>query len=469
MLAAAEADDRAGLAPNPRFTHLRRHAVQQQYWRSTHRFNVVPAGRRSGKTEIAKRRLVRALLSTATEWEPQLFAAAPTRDQAKRIFWEDLKRMVGRDFMARPPSETELCIHALTGGKLWVVGLDKPERIEGTPWDGGVIDEIANTKPGAWEMNVRPALSTEGRRGWCDLIGVPEGRNHYYDLHKKALQNMSSLGEQSEWAAYGWPSADILAPEEIAAAMQDLDELTFNQEYRASFVSFEGRAYYRFQEESHCARLRYDDRAPLALCFDFNVEPGAAAAIQEQPLPGQYEHDLRGLPVLSKPIVGTGVIAEVHIPRNSTTPAVCRKLLEMFGAHKGRVVCYGDATGGARGSAKVEGSDWELIEKELRPRFKDRLFFDVDDANPAERARVNAVNSRLRSVTGDVRLMVDGAKCPQVVKCFEGTVLLKGGSGEIDKKETPKLTHWTDGIGYYVHKRFPVAGAGLSKMRVSGA
>lgn len=30
------------------------------------------------------------------------------------------------------------------------------------------------------------------------------------------------------------------------------------------------------------------------------------------------------------------------------------------------------------------------------------------------------------------------------------------GAGEIDKKRDPELTHLTDGIGYYVARRFPV-------------
>ena len=44
--------------------------------------------------------------------------------------------------------------------------------------------EYGNMKLEAWGANVRPALSD--RKGWCDLIGVPEGRNHYYDTALKA-------------------------------------------------------------------------------------------------------------------------------------------------------------------------------------------------------------------------------------------------------------------------------------------
>jgi hypothetical protein len=65
----------------------------------------------------------------------------------------------------------------------------------------------------------------------------------------------------------------------------------------------------------------------------------------------------------------------------------------------------------------------------------------------------------LTCATGLVRLVVDPAKAPNVVKDFEGVTLLAGGSGEIDKKgsEAKGLTHLTDAIGYYVAEQFPVA------------
>ncbi len=394
-------------------------------------------------------------INAKTKWAPRFFAAAPTRDQAKRIYWDDLKALTPPEALASRPSETELMIEFITGAQLWVVGMDKPERIEGQPWDGGVLDEYANMKENAWGANVRPALSD--RMGWCDLIGVPEGRNHYYEVDKKAIAEMKSLGVRSEWGHFSWPSSDILPASEIEAAKRDLDPLTFAQEYDASFVNFEGRAYYPFNDDEHATPLIYNPLAPLIFAFDFNVEPGVAAVIQEQLLPHQYERDKNGRIVLDRPLTGTGVIGEVHIPRNSNTPAVCRKLILDWGKHKGPVRCYGDATGGNRGSAKVSGSDWDLIKAELLPAFGERLSFRVKPANPRERARVNAVNSRLKTISGEIRLMVDPKKAPNVVKDFEGVTLLKGGSGEIDKKKSPNLSHVSDAIGYYVEYEFPVA------------
>lgn len=429
---------------------LRHHAIQQAWMTSPARFTVVPAGRRSGKTENAKRKLVvRAL--TAKGWDdPRFFAAAPTRDQAKAIYWNDLKAMFPRQLWRQAPSETELSIKLINGAEVYVLGMDKPERIEGRPWNGGILDEFANMKPGAWGENVRPALSD--RAGWCDLIGVPEGRNHYYDLWQYALH-----GEDPEWAGFTWKSADILPIAEVEAARRQLDPLVFQQEYEASFVNFVGRAYYVFMDTEHCRPLKYDTRMPLGFCFDFNVDPGVCAIVQEQVLPGVYERDAKtGVPLLNRPVSGTGVIGEVYIPQNSNTPAVCRKLVADWGKHAGPITCYGDATGGARGTAQTQGSDWDLIKQELRPTFGDRLSFSVPKANPTERARINAVNTRLKTADGVVRMMVDAKKAPHVVKDLEGVRLLEGGSGEIDKKADKRLTHISDGLGYYIEKRFPV-------------
>lgn len=423
-----------------RWTVLRHHPVQRAYWDSPHRFNTIPAGRRSGKTEIFKRRVVKAALRGTGFLRPSFFVCAPIRPQAKRLYWQDLKDMVPTEFLAGTPSESELVIRLVNGSEIHVFGMDSPERIEGSPWDGGGLDEYGNMRPQTWPAHVYPALAD--RNGWCDLFGVPEGRNHYYETDKKAKASLAALGRESTWGSFHWVSADILSPDQIAQAQNDLDELTFNQEYRASFVNFEGQAYYPFNEDDHCAVLKYDPRAPLIFCFDFNVEPGTASVVQEQQLPsGQH---------------GTGIIGEVHIPRNSNTPAVCRKLVADWGKHDGPIVLYGDFTGGSRGTAKIMGTDWDLIWQELSPTFGQRIQNRVV-RNPRVRDRLNSVNSRLKAMDGTVRMMVDPVKAPNVVSDFEGVRLLAGGSGEIDKKADPKLSHLTDGIGYYVDSQFPVA------------
>jgi hypothetical protein len=457
-----------------RWTPMRDIPEQVRLGESPARFKVVPAGRRSGKTERAKRHVVRSAMDPRlfNFDDPQFACAAPTFNQAKSIYWKDLKRMIPT-WMKRRTSETDLQIDLITGAMIRVVGMDKPERIEGSPWDGIILDEYANMKPGAWEENVLPALTD--RKGWGWLIGVPEGRNHYYDLYKNAQGPWNIRNEGQDWDAFTWKSIEIMEPAEIELRRSQMDELTFKQEYEASFINFAGQAYYPFLAEDHCAPLlqHYNPKAELIFCLDFNVDPGIAVICQEMELPERKQVD-RGIEVGGKKLFGgvrqapkvhgTAIIGEVYIPRNSNTPAVCRKLAADWGDHQGPISVYGDATGGARTTQSETGaSDWDIVKENLYRDFSSQqvtIRLNLSDngkpMNMPERHRVNAVNSRLKTDSGIIRLMVDGAECPMTVKDFEGVRLLEGGSGELDKKHDPKLTHLTDGVGYYIAKAFPL-------------
>jgi hypothetical protein len=442
-----------------RWTKLRHHSEQQRLLNSTARFRTVPAGRRSGKTEIAKRVIVKSALRGTTFDDPRFFCAAPTRDQAKRIYWNDLKALVPAEAQSKRPSETELTIYIRNGAEISVVGMDKPQRIEGSPWDGGILDEFGNMKEEAWAQNVRPALSD--RLGWCWLIGVPEGRNHYYERDKEAQADSTG-----EWDSFHWKSADILPASEIASAKRDLDELTYLQEYEASFINFSGRAYYSFEDRLHSKYfLPYDKRAPLIFCLDFNVAPGVAVIAQEMQ---RADPETGALSMLIGDTM-TGCIGEIYVERNSNTQIVCNKFIADFGKHEGPIHVYGDATGGAKGTAKLLGTDWEIVRNILYAHFKpERTWFYVPKANPPERSRVNSMNSRLRSMAGVVRLMVDPQKCPKLIRDLDGVQLIEGGSGEIDKKKDEKLTHLTDGLGYYVARMFPVRKVEAGVQEVGG-
>jgi hypothetical protein len=436
----------------PKLIPLKYHPIQSAFWQSPYRFNVVPAGRRSGKTELSRRKLVKKALAGGPYPDWKGFAAAPVRDQAKRIYWDALKALVPVSLRAKPPSESHLIIYLINGSEIHIIGMDKPERIEGTPWDHGILDEYANMKSDVWTAHVRPALSD--RRGTCDFIGVPEGRNHYYDLDQKAQASMA-MGERI-WGRYHWISADILPEDEIIQAKQDLDEMTYLQEYEGSFVIFAGLAYYNYNPSIHVSRCfqYYNPRDTLILTFDFNVSPGTASIIQELP----FDRDGKPLP---KGQTTTSVLGEVHIYKGSNTDRVCRRLINDWGKHEGPIECYGDVTGGAEGSAKIRGTDWDLIKKNLYRHFgSDRVSIKLKGHNPRERMRINSVNSRLMNMKKESRFQVDGDKAPNVIKDFEGVRIIEGSAGEIDKKTDKRITHLTDGIGYYIAYRYPVIKAG---------
>ena len=104
-----------------RWHPLRRHKIQQDFLTSITRFNVVPAGRRSGKTEIGKRRLIRKAITNCKFSGARFIAAAPTHAQAKRIFWADLKAFVPKKLQITRPSESLLTLYLFNGSVINVL------------------------------------------------------------------------------------------------------------------------------------------------------------------------------------------------------------------------------------------------------------------------------------------------------------------------------------------------------------
>jgi hypothetical protein len=441
-----------------RWSELRPHITQSKLWHSTARFVVVSAGRRSGKTELAKRKLVYRAM---TEWAKaayhrgigkdlntyrdfRYFACAPTRDQANTIFWLDIQDLVKSFGVPFEINKTRLSIKMFFNDKdygnytseIIVKGLDVPQRIEGVSWNGGILDEYADMKESVWSEHVRPGLSD--RKGWCWFTGVPEGRNHYYDLYCYAKAREAN--GDNEWACFTWKTAEIVDKAEVESAKAFLDPIVFIQEYEGAFTSMAGLAYYQFNEEKNIKDVVYDPRLPIKIAFDFNVSPGVAVISQEQ------EHERRKQ---------TCVIGEVYIPRGSNTNIVCERIKADWGHHKGEVYLYGDATGASSGTSRVMGSDWDLIKNSLKSTFVD-INFRVPNCNPREKIRVNAVNSRLMNANGISNILINPNKAPNLIKDFQGVVFLEGGSGELDKKSNPKLTHMTDAIGYQIVYDYPM-------------
>ena len=437
-----------------RWTHLFNHSIQSSLWNCTKRFLVVPAGRRSGKTELAKRKLVIKAIEFYGAPNGRFICGAPTTAQAREIFWEDLKSMVPDYALAgsrkNSISETMMTVWLWNGAKIQVIGMDRPERAEGSPIDGMVLDEYGNMKASVWTEHLRPALSTLGRLGWCWFIGVPEGRNHYHQL----FLDCDLPAKAETWESFTWKTADI-NPAEAEAAKADMDLLTYLQEYEGSFVSFEGRAYYDFDSTYNVPpkgeRCVADLSKPLIFTFDFNRKPGVAGVLQELPSP-KWLNRINGRNV---GLVTTGV-DEVWLENNSNTKRVCDRLLAKYSGFKQKVYLYGDASGGAGGSAKVEGSDWDLIRAKLKPVFGDRLISMVPKGNPRIRSRVNSVNGRFKAADGMVRAVFDAVACRYHIRDFEGVSC--DSNGDLEKSGDVMLSHISDAFGYYTVKKHPCGG-----------
>ncbi|MDX1464484.1 MAG: hypothetical protein R3215_02120 [Halomonas sp.] len=396
------------------------------------RFKVVPAGRRSGKTERAKRYLAKQAMKNSGE---KYFAAAPTQDQAKKIWWDDLCAMtLSASHPKQPKVSPQPVIFLPNGTEIHVIGLDKPQRIEGIAWTGGIIDEIADIKDTAWEANILPALNTVSPerpdyRAWCWLIGVPDGLNHYYDLYQYAL----SSGDP-EWAAYHWKSAEVLPPDVVESAQRIMSAKQFKQEFEASFETATGRIYEDYGPQNHTGES-IQPHEQLIWMHDQNFTPLSSAI-------GVRRDD--ALYLLDE------IVLESAISRQSAV-----EFVERYKDHQNKsVLIYGDPAGRA-GEKHGHASDYTEIEDVLKEAgwdFRRR----VKKKAPAIKDRQNAVRAKICTAAGEHSLFVN----PSTAKwCDKGlaTVQLQKGS-TFQEDQTNQYQHITTAIGYMVEAEWPVAG-----------
>lgn len=428
-----------------RWYKLKEHPIQIAYDNSTARFNVVPAGRRSGKTERAKRKVARLSMLNSCE---HYFIAAPTRDQVKKIYWQDMKRLCFQSLQTKQPSETELIIFMNNETQVHLIGLDRPERMEGQFWTGGVIDEIANLYDveRAWKENIRPSLDTEnptkpGFEAWCDLIGVPEGLNYYYTLAEYArINGITGNGSDPAWAFYTWFSSDILSPEKIEQAKKDLSARQFRQEYQGSFETTSGRIYDDYGKHNLTSEV-IAPHEQLWWCHDFNFTPMSSTI---------------GVRRIEK--VGAKRDCILFLDEIILTSAIARQsameFVDKYKEHKNRrVVVFGDPAGRA-GEKHGHASDYTEIEKVLLSNgwtFERR----VKSAAPAIRDRQNAVRAKIANAAGDVSLFVNPSKAPYTHKGLS-TVQTKNGSSFLE--EESDYQHVTTAVGYCVDYMWPING-----------
>jgi hypothetical protein len=393
------------------------------------RFPVVPAGRRSGKTERAKRFVAKMAMQNADE---MYFIAAPTREQVKKIYWADMKKLCLCSLQAKPPSETELTIYMNNGTQVQLIGLDRPERIEGVFWSGGVIDEIADVKEDAWEANIRPALDTFNSsrpdyRAWCWLIGVPDGLNHYHDL---AMYAESS--SDPDWQLFHWKSAEILPEATIAAAKRQMSAKQYRQEYEASFEGASGRIYEDYGKQNHTGESILPHEQ-LMWMHDQNFTPLSSAI-------GVRRGDAL---FLLDEIVLTGAVSK----------QAAIEFVEKYSAHQNKhVLLYGDPAGRA-GEKHGHASDYTDIEGVLKASGW-KFTRKVKPAAPAIKDRQNAVRAKICMADGHRSLFVNPVSAPW---CSKGlaTVQLKDGS-TFQEDQTNKYQHITTAIGYCVDVEWPV-------------
>ncbi|NVZ22181.1 hypothetical protein HX794_21295 [Pseudomonas costantinii] len=393
------------------------------------RFPLVPAGRRSGKTERFKRFLVKQ----ASAYNGMYFAAAPTHAQAKKIFWDDLKAFTLSCMHSRRPSESDLIIYLDNGSEIHVIGLDKPQRIEGIPWTGGGIDEFADIKPDAWEANILPALNTVNPtmpdyRAWCWLLGVPDGLNHYYDLCMQA-----ESGNDPNFRVFHWKSAEILPADVMDAMKRAMSAKQFKQEFEASFETASGRIYEDYSK-ANTTNAAIEPHEQLMWMHDQNFTPLSSAI-------GVRRNEGKDLYLLDEIVLISAVSKQS-----------AAEFVDKFKDHKNKhVLIYGDPAGKA-GEKHGHVSDYTDIEGVLKANGW-MYTRKVKPAHPSIKDRQNAVRAKILTASGESSLFINPVAAPWCHKGLSTVQLQAGSTFQEDQKND--YQHITTAIGYCIDVEWP--------------
>lgn len=197
----------------------------------THRFCVLVAHRRLGKTVLSVNHLIKRAITDRKERGMYAYLA-PFRNQAEQIAWGYLKHYTSQ-IPAISINEQKLSILLPNGATIRIFGADNPDALRGMYFDGVVIDEVAQIKPTLWGEVIRPALAD--RKGWAAFIGTPKGINLFSQLYDQAL-NLMSKGDP-DWIAmlYSVEQTHVIDEKELAALKVEMSENEYRQEFLCDF------------------------------------------------------------------------------------------------------------------------------------------------------------------------------------------------------------------------------------------
>lgn len=399
---------------------MRKHVKQIEFLDDKTRFKFLLAGRRGGKTV--------GLVENAAESQPicpnggETFYIGPTNQGAMELAWEKLEERFDQLKWRVKPRISEQCFHMTRGRKIYIIGAEKIRRIRGHKVWRAYLDEVAfftDDLNKIWRA-VRPALSD--LRGSATLATTPNGKGtQAYDFYLSILN-------KPNWKYFHWKTIDnpFISEDEIADARHELDEKSFRQEYEAQWESFEGLAYYCFNENTHIKPCKdFDFNAPVVMCLDFNVNPTSL--------------------ILAQHYNGKVYFKKEYSQKNSSTVDTMRSFCEDFKAHRSemKIEIYGDATGNSRKSSTGR-SDYYYIEEILAANLFNYQK-KVMSANPAIVDRVAHMNAWLKNAAGESRIEVDPS-CVDLIRDLSSQVL--EGRFPSDKNN---LGHKGDAVGYYIN------------------
>ena len=284
---------------------------------NTHRFGVVIAHRRWGKSVCFANELIKRALTT-TKSDFRAAYVSPTYSMSKQVIWDELRR-----YCAALPSElyrfndSELRLDFANGSRIRLFGADNPDRLRGQYFDTVVCDEMDMVKLETFTEVIRPAISD--RKGSFYAIGTFKTANG-------ALGQLYDMADQEGWfrRIYGASESGALDAEELADAAKVMSREEYAREYDCVRVSavknaILGRYVDEADEDGRITSVPYDPAIPVTTAWDLGVGDSTSIWFCQQVGRGEvrlidyYEASGEGLPHYAQVLKDKGYSYGQHI------------------------------------------------------------------------------------------------------------------------------------------------------------
>lgn len=251
--------------------------AQDEIVADLHRFRVLRAGRRFGKTVLMCWEMTGCAVAKA---DRIIAYFAPTFDQARDIAWATLLRTTEGLRVKVNESRLEMTVRTQDGGLslIQLKGWESVERSRGKRHDYVLLDEVSSYKDFwvNWEEVLRPTLLDT--KGQALFASTPKGFNHFYDLSNK--ENEDPEFKSFHFTSYDNPFIENLA-DELEKVRISTTEDRFAQEHLADFRKMEGLVYKEFDRGVHVVdddfiRYEFGDVVERIAGIDFGYTNPAA-------------------------------------------------------------------------------------------------------------------------------------------------------------------------------------------------
>ncbi len=311
-----------------------------------------------------------------------------------------------------------------TGSRILFRPVDDFERLRGTnlAWFG--LDELTYTQEQAW-LRLEGRLRDPKANSLCGFaVWTPKG----YDwVYRKFVNNANESYKTIRAEPRENHHLTDKIPDFYIRLEKSYDAKFYAQEVLGQYLHLSGGTVYTsFKHEDHLMEMNPNPNLPLRWALDFNVDPMSSLIVQTEG--GKIR-----------------VLDEIVI-RHGTTQEACEEFMKRYPRHDAGVIVYGDASGYQQQTTGL--SDYEVVRDHFQVHSALKVQYRVPKANPSVKERINLMNAKLRSASGEISVFVD-KKCKELTMDFE-QVAFKADTYQIDKDRDRQRTHLSDALGYLV-------------------